>query len=154
MRPRRHRLAIAYAAFVLLFPPAAHPDEPLSRTAPTKITSPAIPDRVVALQRAQRMRRDGIVLSSVGLATTLASQVLLAFAYLSLPFDLGTDHRSSALPEFPALAASCSLSLVLGNALLGSGLGLWGTANHRIRDLRLGLSASAMGGAASLSIRF
>ncbi len=146
--PAMKTLALTFA---LLLPLAVHA-EPLSLTNT---------EQTASLDRALKMRTTGAILTSVGIITTIASQVLLAFAIISGPGPEHGDFRHTALPEHVPLIGAAAATVAAGNAMLGTGLGLWGTANHRIRDARrarttarLGLSATPTSGTATFNLSF
>jgi hypothetical protein len=117
-------------------------------------------DDPVANADAQAMRGTGIGLFVGGLTVTLASQVFTAFAVLSSGCfeprpQCGTDEMRRQNQDWTIAAA---VTTVAGNAMLATGLGLWGTANGRLKHARsrgtLGFAPTPGGAQAGLTIRF
>jgi hypothetical protein len=139
----RKIVASVVLASLFLLARGAHADE----------LPPAAPQVFVPLSasfgrdvgRAISLRNAGIGLFAVGLTVTLVSQVLLGFAFAAKGTPGNADVRHYDLPEYPALVASSAVTIAVGNLMLGSGLVLWGTGNHRAHDAQARLRVSASG---------
>lgn len=87
------------------------------------------------IARARALRTSGITLVAVGTATTVASQVLLGLALTkSDAFGLDNPHVSGE-PLYPGVSHDYLIgaitTVVVGNAMLATGLALWSAGDTR-----------------------
>jgi hypothetical protein len=121
---------------------------------------PLIPEPGDAVTQARSTRAIGIGLFAGGLAVTLASQILTGIAVsemICLNAHDGGCFTGSEAGNTP-FVVSAAVSTVAGNAMLATGLALWGIGNHRSKLLRtvgtVGLAPTQGGGSASITLRF
>ena len=126
------------------------------QNAPQLVHAPPPPDLADA-DEARSERATGIGLFAGGLAVTIVSQVLTGVA---IGFSMCPDPADGGCASHPDLSSyiiGAAVSTVAGNAMLATGLALWGIGNHRLKKARLAglaLAPSRDGATASLSFRF
>jgi hypothetical protein len=91
-------------------------------------TLPLVPEKDQEMaENARTLRATGIGLFVGGLVVSVGSLVLSAMAFA------GGDERMNGPHAWTIAAAS---TVVAGNAMLATGLGLWGVGNHRLKLAR------------------
>jgi hypothetical protein len=116
-------------------PPASAVDAPAPFVDPFARMSLVAPDDSERIARARALRSSGITLVAVGTATTIASQVLLA---LTLVDSNLLCLEPCVAPEpflrnggAPYLVGAIT-TVVVGNAMLATGLALWSRGSDRL----------------------
>lgn len=151
---RSYLVSLMVLATLLGAARAAHADELPVAVDFTQRPAPS-PD----VLHAQAARVTGIALFVSGLVLTLVSQPLLAMGIVEggVNFD-PHDGGASGGPLANGLMYGGIAGTVVGSAVMSTGLALWGSARHRLKEAQtlgaLSLNASSSGAGASLTVRF